>query len=93
MKDDERKALHEALDLVLDINESRKADTFFSFSGHVNAVTIMAYKGGWEFEKTHDLMLESDLKNPEESEKWIPGKYTPENLVKRLEEFKREVEA
>lgn len=44
---EKRKKLHQMLDLVIDINNT-KANAFFSFSGHVDGVQVDVHKNGWE---------------------------------------------
>ena len=51
-----RKKVHEALEMVLEINTAQKRDqditgrkptAFFSFSGHVADVDVSVYQNGW----------------------------------------------
>lgn len=53
-----RKKIHEALEMVLEINTTqvrsqeltgRKPTAFFSFSGHVADVDVIVYQNGWSF--------------------------------------------
>ena len=53
-----RKKIHEALEMVLEINTTqkraqditgRKPTAFFSFSGHVADVDVSVYQNGWSF--------------------------------------------
>ena len=53
-----RKKVHEALEMVLEINTIQKRDqgitgrkptAFFSFSGHVANVDVCVYQNGWSF--------------------------------------------
>lgn len=53
-----RKKVHEALEMVLEINTTQKRDqgitgrkptAFFSFSGHVADVDVCVYQNGWGF--------------------------------------------
>lgn len=53
-----RKKVHEALEMVLEINTTQKRDqgitgrkptAFFSFSGHVANVDVCVYQNGWSF--------------------------------------------
>ena len=51
---EKRKKLHQILDLVIDINNT-KANAFFSFSGHVDDVKVDVHKNGWEISNSPDL--------------------------------------
>lgn len=66
MKSDVREKMHKILDLVLDINESGKANTFMSFSGHVNGINVSAYFHKWELNSEPDIRDEVYLDNPDE---------------------------
>lgn len=53
-----RKKIHEALEIVLEINTTQKREqditgckptAFFSFSGHVADVDVSVYQNGWSF--------------------------------------------
>ena len=61
-----REAIHKVLDLVLDVNglEARqqeltgdKPTVFFSFSGHIAAITVSVNKKGWMEGIEDDLNL------------------------------------
>lgn len=65
---------------VLRINQTTNADLFFSFSGHVNAVSCYGYRKGYnaspkdeeeypipDFEPTADLLLYLDSENAVEN--------------------------
>ena len=61
-----RKKIHEALEMVLEINTTqkraqditgRKPTAFFSFSGHVADVDVSVYQNGWSFYTRRRRML------------------------------------
>ena len=62
---DKRKMIHEILDLILDINgmEERKRSStgdkptaFFSYSGHINGLSVQVYGKGWTANGDPDIM-------------------------------------
>ena len=67
MKSDVREKMHKILDLVLDINESGKANTFMSFSGHVNGINVSAHIPKWELNSNPDIRDEVYIDVPDEA--------------------------
>ena len=55
-----RREVLELLDLAIRKNEGR-ASVFFSFSGHVNGVTIDIHKNGWSFGNKYDRSMTTYL--------------------------------
>ncbi len=81
-----REKLHKILDLVLDINESGKATTFMTFSGHVNGITVSAHMPKWEVNSDPDIRDEVYLNKPEEP---LYGTTTLDAVIENLEKVQK----
>lgn len=83
MQESVREKLHKILDLVLDINESGKANTFMTFSGHVNGIHVSTHIPKWELNRDPDILDEVYLDTPDE-----PGYMTTtlDATIENLEE-------
>lgn len=80
---EKRRKLHQMLDLVIDINNT-KAHAFFTFSGHVDGVQVDVHKNGWERFVGPDLEKMIFLKGE--------GKLKECNsLIRKLKTMKREL--
>lgn len=86
MKSDVREKMHKILDLVLDINESGKAHTFMTFSGHVNSVIVSAHMPKWKVNSDPDIRDEVYLDKPE---KPLYGTTTLDAVLEHLEKVQK----
>lgn len=86
MQESVREKLHKILDLVLDINESGKATTFFRFSWHVNDIDIQAYLPKWKPDAYPDLWESVYIDRPNS-----PGCYatTIDRAIEQFEKVKK----